>query len=165
MAKKNRKTKNDKPAENPSAASNADLTEATQGESTAVESAGGTSELSTDDLLDDVRRSLIEAEAESDEKKAGWWKRGGRSRKKAQTDEAEPSKAADEFEAVVEPEAATGMEPDKQDEYVEQIDELIDMLDSDAAVSGVEPALETVVAPPAEPEPAIDVEELKKRVF
>ena len=182
MAKKNRKTKNDKPAENESAESKADLAAASQTEAAAVESnsdstvasgdsskaeesADVISELSTDDLLDDVRRSLIEAEAQSTEKKPAWWSRGGKGRKPASAEAVEPTDAGDDLTSMVEPVASEGDELKEQDEYVEQIDELIDMLDSDAGVSEVEPALETMVTLPVEPEPALDVEELKKRVF
>ena len=165
MAKKNRKTKNDKPAENESAELNAELAAATGDTSTAEESADVTSELSTDDLLDDVRRSLIEAEAESAEKKSGWWSRGGKGRKQASAEAIEPSNASDDLTPVIEPVASADDELQDQDEYTEQIDELIDMLDSETSASEVEPALETMVTPPVEPEPAVDVEELKKRVF
>jgi len=180
MAKKNRKTKNDKPAEDAPAESNTDLTEAAQTENAAVEadhklnatvaensgpdeSPDATGEVSMDDLLDDVRRSLIEAEVQAAEKKPGWWNRGGKGRKRSPQNVSETTDTTDEFATVVGPAAPESAEPEEQDEYVEQIDELIDMLDADSGASEVEPALESVAE--SVPEPAIDVDELKKRVF
>ena len=126
--------------------------------------AGASDEASMDDLLDDVRRSLIEDEAQSEEKKPGWIRRIAKGFQKDQP-------AA---ESPMEPELIPSIsdvpiEAPKEDEYLDEIDELIEMLEPEASVG--EPKPETVpmteVAPPQEPEPEapVDMEELKKRVF
>src|SRR6185295_5651831 len=44
-------------------------------------------ETSTDDLLEDVRRSLIEAESDKDQKESKWWRRIGRKAKRVEPQE------------------------------------------------------------------------------
>jgi len=156
MTKKNRKAKNTKSAENESVEPNAELPETAQTEGEAANSnPNAADETSADDLLDDVRRSLIEEETQNAEKKKGWWKRTGR--KKKSVDALETTESTDDFSTVIEPDSGLQDEPEEP-EYLEQIDDLIEMLDKDVAVA--EPIVETV-----EPEAAIDVDELKKRVF
>jgi len=174
MTKKNRKQKNEKPAENESDKVDADLTESTpvEGEAAASSSeaeAGAdesaSDEVSMDDLLDDVRRSLIE-DAQSEEKKPGWLKR---IKKGFQKDEGIEASQAEIEAATVMPEVAPAKL--QEDEYLDQIDELIEMLEpeADAMQSDIVlPADSTViteVAPLPEPEVPMDMEELKKRAF
>lgn len=189
MTKKNRKTKiDDNPSEIESAEQKLDLTESTsvdakreaspsiEGQDTFVNEDGKASdaeapttetsddsadEVSVDDLLDDVRRSLIEDAAEEDGKKSSWWNKKGKGKSKDQTaDVAAPT------ESVV-PVAAN--EPVKEDtQYLEQIDELIDLLEPEAEEPKAVAVAETVITPalePVTPEAVVDVDELKKRVF
>jgi len=124
-------------------------------------------ELSADDLLEDVRRSLIEEKVETDEKEnSKWWKKIGKgSRKKKSKKEEAPQTEVENM--PVEPPV---VEVEKQDEYVEQLDELIDMLADDDAVETELPASEhpmvQVDEPEPEPEPeVVDLKELKERAF
>ncbi len=160
MAKKNRKASEDKKTENESAEIEAELTEATQGEGEASDVPIPADEASADDLLDDVRRSLIEGESQAEEeKKSKWWNKITKGFQKDQAAEQAPDVVA---APAVEPPA----QEQKEDAYVDQIDDLIDMLDSDdAPVMEKIAEAETVAPLTAEPEPAVDLEELKKRVF
>jgi len=172
MTKKNRKAKKDKQAEIDSAGIKAESIETAPVESEAAGSNPDapqanvehpeSDEMSADDLLDDVRRSLIEDEAQSNEKKPAWWNRSAKGNKKDQAGEIEILDTSAEFSPVVEPEIGVDGE---QGEYLEEIDELIDLLDTDVDATQIKPVMDAVVAPPAEPEVPVDVEELKKRVF
>ncbi len=189
MTKKNRKAKTDNnSAENESAEQKLDVTESTSMDAKLeaglsnldqdtvadeVDSASdaetpvtktsddAANEVSVDDLLDDVRRSLIEDAAEEDKKKSSWWNKKGKGKSKDQVvDVAAPVEN-------VAPVAAS--EPTKDDtEYLEQIDELIDLLEPEDEESKGVAVAETVIAPvpePVKPEVAVDMDELKKRVF
>src|SRR5258706_9042421 len=189
MTKKNRKAKTDNnSAENESAEQKLDVTESTsmdakpeaglsnldqdtvadEGDSASdaetpvtKTSDNSADEVSVDDLLDDVRRSLIEDAAQDDEKKSSWWNKKGKGKQKDQVvDVAAPVEN-------VAPVAAS--EPAKDDtEYLEQIDELIDRLEPEDEESKGVAVAETVIAPvpePVKPEVAVDMDELKKRVF
>jgi hypothetical protein len=118
-----------------------------------------------DDLLDDVRRSLIEDEAQGKEEQPKWWRRIGKGSRK-NTVAAETPKAVEE----IKPPGldATKMEQQEveteaQEEYLDQIDELIDLLDTDDDLA--EKPVAVVEETPAEPEKVIDIEELKKQAF
>lgn len=136
------------------------------------ESVKALEEISADDLLDDVRRSLMEDETLAEEKKSKkWWRRGAKGSKKDKS--AEAAKAVDvemNLPPVSTP-ADLAEEPvaEKESEYVDEIDELIDMLESEEKESArptaavVEAASEPEVEP--EPEVEIDIEELKKQAF
>ena len=120
-------------------------------------------EVSMDDLLDDVRRSLIEDEAQSEEKKSGWLSRIARGFQKDHP--ATESPVEEEAMPFV---ADVPVETSKNDPYVDEIDELIEMLEPKAAQPEAKPELVHVaeVRPAPEPEsPPVDVEALKKRVF
>ena len=121
-------------------------------------------EPSMDDLLDDVRRSLIEDETQSETKKPGWLKR---IRKGRQKDQPAAEAPADEESSIVVPDVPEPARPVKDDQYLDEIDELIEMLEPAADDSKPEPVQVTEVAPHPEPEPEapVDVEELKKRAF
>ena len=122
--------------------------------------------LSPDDLLDDVRRSLIEEESEN-KKETKWWQRIGRKNKTATS---EPHPPAEEIDLPVHSLQTDMVEQEAQatepDEYTEQINDLIDLLESEDQESKVE----TVVVAaepqiPPEPEPEIDIERLKEQAF
>ena len=123
-------------------------------------------EVSVDDLLDDVRRSLIEDEAQGEAKKPGWLRR---IKKGLQRDQPEAESSVEQEAIPLIPDVP--VEQPKEDQYLDEIDELIEMLEPEASVE--EPAPEPVpavdVVPPSppepEPEPLVDMEELKKRVF
>jgi len=154
MAKKTRKTKNNKQAEDALDELKVELTESASVESEASASVASTdsaADVSLDDLLDDVRRSLIEEDAD-DEKKAHWWNKTTKGKHKEQDDVSEVSSY------VIE-------KPKEEDPYLEQIDELIDLLEPEAETVQVEAVAEPEITPPVEPEVVPDVDELKKRVF
>ncbi len=120
---------------------------------------------SNDDLLDDVRRSLIEEEGDKDQKESKWWRRIGRKAKKVEPQETQVPVEIDlpplpaSMETVEEQPLESESEKD-----VDQIDDLIDMLiaeDTEVAVVPAAPEVEV----PSEPEPEVDFEELKKQAF
>ena len=128
-------------------------------------------ELSPDDLLGDVRRSLIEDSAEKEQvEQSKWWKRIGRGGRKQEESEPQPEPVA---QATVEAQVAEEVETtdEQEDEYVEQIDELIDLLEEDGLDDSVElqqdaPQFEEEPAPYVEvEEEKVDLQELKKRAF
>ncbi|HSL45289.1 MAG TPA: hypothetical protein VK897_17780 [Anaerolineales bacterium] len=124
---------------------------------------------SADDLLDDIRRSLIEEETDRSEQDSKWWRRIGRKPKKTEQ-ETPPVSPEIDLPAIslsdpllVDAEARN--EP--AEEYVDSIDELIDALEAES----LETIAETTVRPSAEaqpqpePEPKIDFEQLKEQAF
>lgn len=123
-----------------------------------------------DDLLEDIRKSLIEDEAQLQaEGQSKWWKRFGKSSRKKAVDE-EPAQTTEEIDLpglsgpqAEDVQADTVQEPEDE-EYLDQIDELIDLLDSEEELAAEKPA-ETEVEPPVEPEKPADIEELKKQAF
>ena len=133
-------------------------------------------ELSADDLLDDVRHTLIEESAEEEEKRkeSRWWKRIGRGKRgKKESDLQVPEVPQTSPEPVIPAESVVedkAEQDDDQKEYVEQLDELIDMLEDEAEedVVGKETAavpLDMEVQPEEKEQEIIDVAELKKRAF
>lgn len=126
------------------------------------------SESASDDLLDDVRRSLIEeAEIDKNKKEAKWWRRLGRKAKGTVPEPPPPLAEVDlpatvlQTEVVEEQQQAT--EPD---EYAEEIDDLLDLLEAEQQESSIEPSSvlpERETGP--EPEPDIDLEQLKEQAF
>jgi hypothetical protein len=123
-------------------------------------------ESSTDDILEDVRRSLIEEEEDKEQKDSKWWQRFGRKGKKP---ELEPVPVPLEIDLPDTTEAAEVAEMREQPEDAEaesdEIDDLINMLAAETTAPAAEgtaaPEMESVV----EPEPVIDFEELKKQAF
>ena len=117
---------------------------------------------SADDLLEDVRRSLIEEEAHDQEAQPKWWKR---IRKGSRKNAPQPEKPqiVEEINIpsldVVDSPEATEIEPD---EYTDEIDELIDLLDKEENSEKKHAVAEE--APP-EPEKVKDIEDLKKQAF
>lgn len=155
MPKKNQKTKNDESAEQKLELPETASTEA-EAVSTNSHQDNAVEDVSAEDLLDDVRRSLIEDEAQADEKKSSWWGKKGK------------GKSKDQVEEVAEPDATvvSGLADENKDtEYLEQIDELIEMLEPEVEAAKTELVVEPVVVPQVEPEVPVDVNELKKRAF
>jgi len=172
MTKKNKNSQEGKPEDNEPVTTNAGLNESASVGGEASESGSETQsagDISVDDLLDDVRRSLIDDEQDGDKKKSGWL---GRIKKGFQKDQPADVSRVD---APIEKTQA----PPKDDEYLDQIDELIDMLDPNAdspemkAIVETEPLhsmsavvpIETMPEEPAESTAPVDLDELKKRVF
>lgn len=125
-------------------------------------------EESPDDLLEDVRKSLIEDEAQDQaEDRPKWWKRIGRSSRKKSAEEPEPQKVEEvnlPGLEVMQEEGTEEVSQDPDEEYLEQIDELIDMLETDDEPVETKPVAAEVESPP-EPEKPMDIEELKKQAF
>ncbi len=125
-------------------------------------------ESSPEDLLEDVRRSLIEEETEESQKETKWWRRIGRKSKKA---EAEPEKPPEHVEidlpALSTPIDSIEAQDQKEapEEPVDEIDELIDMLATGTEEAAVTTTETPEVEVPREPEPEIDFDELKKEAF
>lgn len=115
-----------------------------------------------DDIMDDVRRSLIEGEAQEKEEQPKWWRRIGKGSRKSAADTEKP-KVVEEVELPL----LDAMEPDEQmepeDQYQDEIDQLINLLDTDETVP--ERPVPVVEEIPVEPEKVIDIEELKKQAF
>jgi len=117
-----------------------------------------------DDILDDVRRSLIEDEAHGKEEQPKWWRRIGKGSRKNTVDTETP-KAVEEIKPPGLDATKMGQQEaeTESEEYLDQIDELIDLLDTDDDVA--EKPVPVVEETPAEPEKVIDIEELKKQAF
>ena len=122
---------------------------------------------SSEDLLDDVRQSLIEAEETDKEKKeAKWWRRLGRKQKSTEPEPSPPIVEVDLPATSLEGNiAADQKQTAEHDEYEEQIDDLIDRLETEDQESNVEPSSVVEAEIPFEPEPEIDLEHLKEQVF
>ena len=125
-----------------------------------------------EDLLADVRQSLVEEETLEKEKQPKWWRKISKGLKKDRA--AQPAEPISEAE-IQSPLDEISMEPmekqvgDQQsEEYQEQIDELIDMLEptaeAEAPISSADDEI-LVSEEPAEPVQRIDIDELKKQAF
>jgi hypothetical protein len=122
---------------------------------------GGTS--SAQDALDDVRRSLMESESE-EQKKPSWWQR----LRKGKKGEAEVPEVREEIDLPI-ADMQVGasdapVENGESQEYLEQIDELINMLEPETT-EDAELKVETEAEAPPEPVKPVDIEELKKQAF
>jgi hypothetical protein len=126
-------------------------------------SASAEEEISPDDLLEDVRRSLIEDEIEQEKKPSKWWRRIGKEKKAR----AEQPVVKTEIDLPAVPTSTElteeQLKSEEPQEYLDEIDELIDMLETESDTT-TEPAVTSETAP-AEPEPEIDFEELKKQAL
>lgn len=120
-----------------------------------------------DDLLADVRHSLIvDDEAGKSEKKSRWWNRLVKGTSTSEVpDVAIPD--GTENDVHVEPVAPVVELEDKgSDESAEEIDELIKLLEADVAEDQEQTADVQVLPPaPVEPEARPDIDELKKLAF
>jgi hypothetical protein len=159
MAKKNRKVKTDEQMKAESDVLNAELTESASADaqretSKSDATTDSASDVSSDDLLDEVRRSLIEEDAD-DEKKSPWWNKIGKGKQQPEHHE---DVIPDTSKYVIE-------KPQEEDSYLDEIDELIDLLEPEAETVKIEAVAQPELVTPVEPEVPIDVDELKKRVF
>lgn len=173
MSRKNKKSKKLDGEMNPeSAENNENLTETSAAaqeapvsdENVSVTSEPASTELTPDDILDDVRRALIEEdETEATEKQSKWWRRIGRGPSKPEPQVEEP-KAVEEIDLPIAMEAEIEelKEELETEEQLEQIDELIDLLED---VPVTETPAQLVEETPVEPEKIVDLEELKKQAF
>lgn len=125
-----------------------------------------------EDVLSDVRQSLIEEDTLEKEKQPKWWRRISKGLKKdkaAKPVEQAPGQEVHLPVAEAPIKAAEGQEQNKEsEEYLDQIDELIDMLEpTTEAEAPVSTVAEDVPAPqePVEPVHRVDIEELKKQAF
>jgi hypothetical protein len=176
MSRKNKKSKklNDE-VEQESADTNENLVEEpsvpeSDGSGTADASASDPAdeptsrELTPDDLLDDVRRALIEEDETAEtQKQSKWWRRIGLGSSKPEADVEEP-KMVDEIDLpiAVEAEIDELKEELETEEQLEQIDDLIDLLEDAPVTESSAPVVEET---PVEPEKVVDIEELKKQAF
>jgi len=169
MAKKNRKLENSDEIEIESAPTPGDSTlhnshpqeDAVDQVSDEHTLASIENELSAEDLLDDVRRSLIEEETDKSKKETKWWQRIGRKDKNAAPEPPPPTEEINLPTDSLQINAGEDQtQPTEPDEYGEQINDLIDLLESEHQESEVE-----TVAVAAEPEPEIDFEQLKEQAF
>lgn len=164
------------PEEQDAAAENQDVTESIPASNDAPVSAVEESEStdaspaedeSPDDLLDDVRRALIEDDAQKSQKQPKWWNRIGIGGK--QDAPVEQSWTAEEIDlpGMRESDAESPIEALKEEleseEYLDQIDDLIELLDEEPAPAVARP--EPMEEPPAEPAKPVDLEQLKKQAF
>ena len=123
--------------------------------------------VSADDLLHDVRQSLIEDETIKEEKKSKkWWRRAAKGLQKDKKAETEiPGEAETTSTPLNVPMDFTEVktEDNKPEEYLDEIDELIDMLETEPnQVFARESMLAEV---PKEQEVEVDIDELKKQAF
>ena len=125
-------------------------------------------ELSSDDLLDDVRQSLIDENAKIEqEKKPSWWQKLGVGKRKTRSSEelipdVDIPDEVDVFET-----ADVEVEADEQDDAGELIDDLIEMLETEEEETfpEIETDLvaDTIQVEEVKPEPEkVDVGELKE---
>ncbi len=125
-------------------------------------SADTENESSSDDLLDEVRRSLLEGEeADKNKKEKKWWRRIGR---KEKSPEQEPSPTIAEMDLPATTLQTDMVESPDQDE--DEINDLIDRLEVESPEAAAETSSVAVESEiPAEPEPEIDFEQLKEQAF
>lgn len=123
-------------------------------------------EFSEEDLLADVRQSLIEEESLEEKKPQKWWRKVGKGRKKEKDTKPVPEEEIDlplteiPVAAMEKPE-----ETKESEEYLEQIDELIDLLEPAAGAEAPASRVEEELPVPEEPIHKIDLDELKKQAF
>ena len=126
-------------------------------------------ENSQDDLLDDVRRSLLEeAEAQDQGEGSKWWHRFGRSSRKKAVDE-QTARPVEEINmpmlAAIAPEETQAAAEKEADDYQDEIDELIDLLETEEEEKRGGQPLTVPAEDFVEPEKPADLEELKKQAF
>lgn len=187
MTEKNSESKQFNETDNESAAADTEITPSTPSE-TANESASADqsseetmglspeeqnsaeteNDSSSDDLLEDVRRSLIEEdETDKNKKEAKWWRRLGRKQKTVEPESSPPVVEIDlpatSLQTDMMEEQTQFPEPEK---YEDEIENLIDILEAESPKSDVETSsipAEAEISP--EPEPEIDFEQLKEQAF
>jgi hypothetical protein len=120
-----------------------------------------------DDLLADVRSSLIEDdETVKGEKKSSWWNRLVKGPSEPETPVVETPATLEESVPVESIQPTFKAETQDSDESVEEIDELIKLLETDELEDQDEPlVVSTPVSLPVEEEVKVDIDELKKQAF
>lgn len=124
-------------------------------------------ESSSEDLLDDVRRALIEEdETDRSKKESKWWRRIGRKEKSSAPEPPSPNVEIDLPAASLQPDEAEDQpQTTETDELGEQIDDLISILETEHQPSDRETTSAVEVEIPADPEPAVDFEQIKEQAF
>jgi hypothetical protein len=127
-----------------------------------------TENASSEDMLDDVRRSLIEEDkTERNKKESKWWRRIGQKEKSTEPEASVPIVEIDLPPTLLQMDLAEDQRPvTEPEDYATEIDDLIDMLETEyeqvpAEISSVAAAAEI----PPEPEPEVDFEQLKEQAF
>jgi len=163
--------------EDEAAVSDADLRDDEENSEEADQTPGNDSfkddEISAENLLDDVRRSLIEENAEvEEEKKPSWWQKlGGGGRKTKTSGDATPAVDEPEEQPVVLDDVDVGPVVELQESADESIDDLIEMLatdDNEEALSDTDVLPVDAQVEIEEEQPEVEkvaVDELKKRAF
>ena len=119
---------------------------------------------STDDLLDDVRQSLIEDETVQDQKKSKkWWRRVSKGLQKDKKVEPETPVETELTPVNAQADLIEEKAEEKSEEYLDEIDELIDILEAESSEAAA--PVPTPVEVPTEPEVEVDLEELKKQAL
>jgi hypothetical protein len=163
---------NPEETESVSSAHEANISDLDQDQGDAVQDeasdSGTDAEMSPDDLLEEVRRSLITETVEKEEaEQSKWWKRIGKGPRRKETDTL-PGPVSIPDEPLM---MDTGKQDDGQGEYVEQLDELIDMLKDDIHEDVIQekPVIldhgEEAGIEKEQDVQVVDVDELKKRAF
>lgn len=118
---------------------------------------------SPDDLLDDVRRALIEDDAQEGQKQS-WWQRIGMGGSKQDAPVEQPKVVQEiDLPRVEETSDAIETEDIESDAYTDEIDDLIDLLEEETQAAPPKPEKEEVA--PVEPPKPADLEQLKKQAF
>jgi len=131
-----------------------------------LETPAAESKASNEDLLADIRRSLIEEQSDKTQKETKWWRRIGRKEKKTAPDE--PSVPV-EIDLPLTPASSEVLEEqqlkNEPEADVDQIDDLIDMLKAETDLAVVDSSAVQEIEAPPEPEPELGFDELKKQAF
>ena len=159
MTKKSTESEKSDELETRSAPADTGITDSVPADAASVST--GTEELSSEDLLDDVRRSLMEEESSQDKKETKWWRRIGKKAKSPPLEPTPPEVEIDLPSGLLQEEAEIVEEPEQtseSEEYVEQIDDLLNILQEEHEKSV--PNTEAVV-----PEVEVDLKTLKEKAF
>lgn len=137
-----------------------DVSVAEQPESQEIETA-------TDSLFDDVRQSLIEDETLQQNKKSKkWWRRVAKGLQKEKSPETVPTPVEEKSLVPVNQESdVTETNAEEVSAEVDEIDELINLLETESAEMSARVPIQTETEVAVEPEIAVDIEELKKQAF
>lgn len=128
---------------------------------------GTADDSSTEDPLEDVRRSLIEEEElDKTQQDSKWWRRFGRKGKKAEPETAPPPV---EIDLPVTPDFTNAVDvresAPEAEEDIDEIDDLIKSLEAENRPVAVDADVVPPVETAPEPEPEVDFEELKRHAF
>ena len=133
-----------------------------------TESQASLSADAADDVLDDVRRSLIEEETEEKaQKESRWWRRMGKREKRADAEEVPAPVEIDlpRAEELASPSETSLAHVEEAEEEIEELEDLIDLLQKESEAAVPESAAPAAPEVLPDPEPEIDFEELKRQAF